>query len=145
MTASAANDASYAIRAAIRAALLADATLSATLVGQQIVDMAPSSHPTPYISIVTTSDDWSTATEDGQEFQIDVNVWHQPSSQTPESGVARDIMSRVRQLLHTAQLTLAAPFTCAIIRAEAMVGPFRDPDGMTLHGVVTVRAFVDHT
>ena len=144
MASSTAMDATFAIKAAIRAALLADATLNAALQGLKIVDDAPSSHPTPYISFAVRSDDWSTATEDGQVVNIDLNVWHQPSTQTPETGTVRDLMGRVRTLLHTASLTLDAPFHCVQIRAGEMVGPYRDPDGATLHGVVTVRSLIDH-
>lgn len=137
-------DATYALKAAVRTALLANSTLSSTLVGLKVVDLAPSSHPTPYISIETRSNDWSTATEDGQEILLDINVWHQSVSQTPETATARNLMSEVRKTLHTASLTLEAPFNCVQIRVDNMIGPYRDPDGMTLHGVVSVRALVDH-
>lgn len=145
MATNTALDASYAIRAAIRTALLANTTLSAALAGQKVVDLAPSSHPTPYISLETTSDDFSTGTEDGQEFSIDVHVWHQPSSQTPESATTRDLMTEARKTLHTAALPLASPYNLILLRVTNMVGPFRDPDGATLHGVLTVRALVDHS
>lgn len=144
MASSDALDATFALKAAVRGALLANATLNAALQGLKIVDDAPSTHPTPYIEIDTRSDDWSTATEDGQQFSIDLHVWHQPPSRTPETASARDLMGLVRQTLHNASLTLAAPFHCVLIRVESEVGPFRDPDGTTLHGVVTVRAIVDH-
>lgn len=137
-------DATYALKAAVRTALLANSTLSTTLVGLRVVDLAPSSHPTPYISIETRSNDWSTATEDGQEILLDINVWHQPVSQTPETATARNLMSEVRVALHTASLTLDAPFNCVQIRVQNMLGPYRDPDGMTLHGVVSISALVDH-
>jgi len=145
MAKSDALDATYAIRAAIRTALLANSTLNSVLVGQKIVDLAPSGHPTPYISLAASSDDFSTATEDGQEFDIDVNVWHQPTSQTPETATARDIMAEVRKTLHTAALSLASPYNLVLLRITNMIGPYRDPDGMTLHGIVTVRAIVDHS
>ena len=144
MAASSPLDATVALRTAVRSALLADGTLSAALVGQKIVVDAPSSHPTPYIQIASRSNDWSTATEDGQEFFLDLHVWHQPASQTPETGTARDLMSRVRIVLHTAALSLTSPFTLMQIRVDAMIGPYLDPDGTTLHGVVSVHAFVDH-
>jgi hypothetical protein len=128
----------------VRAALLANSTLSGQLVGQKVVSMAPSSHSTPYISIAHRSNDWSTATEDGQEVLLDINVWHQPDSQTPEAGTARAIMALCRQILHTADLTLAEPFHCVLIRVINEIGPYRDPDGRTLHGVVSIRALVEH-
>lgn len=138
-------DATFALKAAVRTALLANSTLSTTLVGLQVVELAPSSHPTPYISIEARSNDWSTATEDGQEILLDINVWHQSASQTPETATARNLMSEVRATLHTASLTLEAPFNCVQIRVDNIIGPYRDPDGTTLHGVVSVRALVDHS
>jgi hypothetical protein len=145
MPANTALDGSYAIRAAIRTALLANATINSALVGKKVVDLAPSGHSTPYISLETSSEDFSTATEDGQEFSIDVNVWHQPGSQTPESATARDLMAEVRKTLHTAALSLASPYNLVLLRVTNQIGPYRDPDGMTLHGVLTVRAIVDHS
>lgn len=145
MAASQALDATYAAKSAIRTALLANSTLSAALVGLKIVDLAPSGHATPYLSLATQSVDFSTSTEDGQEITIDVNVWHQPTSQTPETGVAREIMGEVRKTLHAASLSMDAPFNCVLIRVTNMLGPYRDPDGMTLHGIVTVRALIDHS
>jgi hypothetical protein len=144
MPASQSLDASYATKAAIRTALLANATISAALQGLKIVDLAPSGHATPYISLETQSVDFSTATEDGQEITVDVNVWHQPSSQTPETATAREIMGEVRKTLHSASLSMDAPYILVLMRVTNMLGPYRDPDGMTLHGVVTVRALVNH-
>ena len=137
-------DATYALKAAVRSALLANSTLASTLVGLKVVDLAPSNHATPYISIETQSNDWSTGTEDGQEIILDINVWHQTASQTPETATALNIMSEVRKTLHTAVLSLSAPFSCVQIRVDNMLGPYRDPDGQTLHGVVSVRALIDH-
>lgn len=145
MAKSDALDASVAIRSAIRTALLANTTLASVLVGHKVVDLAPSGHATPYISLATSSDDFSTGTEDGQEFTIDVNVWHQPPSQTPESATARDIMAEVRKTLHTAAINMSSPYNLVLLRVTNMIGPYRDPDGMTLHGIVTVRAIVDHS
>jgi hypothetical protein len=144
MAASDPRDATFAIKKAVRAALLANSTLNLALQGLKVVDAASTKHATPYISWDTSSDDWSTATEDGQVIVLDLNVWDQPSSRTPETANGRDIMSIVRETLHTATLFLDTPFHCVQIRVEAMIGPYRDPDGQTLHGVVTIRALVDH-
>ena len=140
------TDATYAALAAVRTALLADATISSTLAGPlQIVTGAPSSYPTPFISMAPQASDWSTATEDGQEVVIDLNVWTQAASQTAETATGRAIMARCRSVLHTASLSLAAPFHCVQCRVDNEVGPYMDPDGATLHGVVTVHLLVDHT
>ncbi|WP_159728383.1 DUF3168 domain-containing protein [Methylosinus sp. Ce-a6] len=145
MAASLPLDAAASLIAAVRSALLANSTLAGMLAGSKVVTLAPSGHQTPYISIAIRSNDWSTATEDGQEVLLDLNVWHQPDSQTPEGGAARAIMALCRQTLHTASLTLASPFKCTLIRVTNEIGPYRDPDGRTVHGLVSVRALVDHT
>lgn len=146
MTAAAPLDAAYAALAGVRTALLADAALAGMLGdGLKIVTAAPSSYPCPFISMDLRANDWSTATEDGQEIALDLNVWTQPASQTPETGSGRAIMARCRALLHTATLTLDAPFHAVLCRVENEIGPYRDPDGATLHGVVSLRIVVDHT
>lgn len=138
-------DATVALIKGLSAPLLADPTLSALLVGNKIMLRAPSSAPTPYLGLDVRSLDFSTATEDGQDFAITIHVWHEPSSQTPETGTAMAIMGHVRRILHCADLTLGAPFHCVLCRVLSERGPFQDPDGATLHGVVELRALVDHT
>lgn len=138
-------ESSFAVLKSVRSALLADATLSGLLVGDKVVAFGSAGHPTPYISMALHSDDWSTATEDGQQHQIDLSVWHQPASQSPDSGLSRTIMGHVRRILHTAALTIDAPFHVVLCRIENQIGPYIDPDGATLHGVLSARIIVDHT
>lgn len=145
MAASQPLDAAASLIAAVRSALLTNSALAGLLAGNKVITWAPSSCPTPYIQIGHHSNDWSTATEDGQEVLLDLNVYHQPDSQTPEASTARAIMALCRQTLHTASLSLASPFKCTLIRVTNEIGPYRDPDGATLHGVVSIRALVDHT
>lgn len=138
-------DAVPAVLAAIRTTLLSDVTLPGLLAGLQVVVEAPASAPTPYIQMAARSQDWSCADQDGQQVSIDLHVWHEPRSQTPETGVVMQIMTLCRQLLHTASPSLAEPFHLVQMRVETSIGPYRDPDGSTIHGVVTVRMLVDHT
>lgn len=146
MVASNPLDSSYAVMAMIRATLLADTYLQGILAGSKIVDKASSSMPTPFITFSTMrSNDWSTASEDAQEHLIDLGVWHEPDAQTPDTGTARAIMAQVRSLLHTAAPAIASPFNLVLMRVTNQLGPFRDPDGKTLHGVVSVRVVVDHS
>lgn len=146
MATATALDAVTAALTGVRTALLADGTLPGLLGdGLKIVTGAPSSYPCPYISVDARANDWSTATEDGQECLIDLNVWTQPPTQTPETGLGRQIMALCRQILHTAALSLPSPFHCVQCRVENQIGPYRDPDGTTLHGVVSLRILVDHT
>ena len=146
MATATALDATTAVLTAIRTAILADGTLSSTLAGSlQVMTAAPSSYPAPFISMDVRSNDWSTATEDGQEIFVDLNVWTQPASLTPEMASNRTIMDRLRQILHTATLSLSAPFHAVQCRVENQIGPYEDPDGATMHGVVSLRLLVDHT
>ena len=137
-------DSTVPVMAAIRAALLSDAALSPLISG--IYDRAPTPARGSYLTIGDTSaDDWSTATEDGQDHMIDVHVWTQPTSQTPETSTPRALMGHVRRILHNATgLTIAMPFNLVTIRVTHQLGPMLDPDGATLHGIVTVRVAVDH-
>lgn len=145
MSAADAADASPAISKAVRAALLADTTLAPMLAGNKVMVRAPSSHPTPYIELDVRDADFSTATEDGQDFSILVHVWHEPSSVAPETATTMAIMGHVRRILHTAALVLDAPFRCVLIRVQSRVGPFHDPDAAVIHGTLIVRALVDHS
>jgi hypothetical protein len=145
VTASAALDATPAILKALRTALIGDATLAPLLAGDKVMVRAPSSAPTPYIELDVREQDFSTATEDGQDFQILLHVWHEPASTSPETALTMTIMGHVRRILHTAALTLDAPFHSVLTRVQSRVGPFHDPDGAVIHGTVIVRAVVDHS
>jgi hypothetical protein len=137
-------DATAALLKGVSAVLLDDATLNPLLAGNKIMVRAPSNALTPYLELDIRATDWSTATEDGQDFSITVHVWHQPPSQTPETGTAMALMGHVRRILHCAALALDAPFNLVLCRVQMQRGPYNDPDGSTLHGVVMVRAVVDH-
>lgn len=145
MTAAAALDATPALTKAIRGALIGDATLAPLLAGNKVMVRAPSSAPTPYIELDVRDQDFSTASEDGQDFSVLVHVWHEPNSVTPETGTAMAIMGHVRRILHTASLSLDAPFNGVLCRVQSRVGPFTDPDTAVIHGTLIVRALVDHT
>ena len=144
MTASAALDGGAALLKAVRNALVGDATLNPLLAGNKVMVRAPSSAPTPYIELDLRCADFSTASEDGQDFTLVVHVWHAPSSVTPETGSTLAIIGHVRRILHTAALTMDAPFHCVFVRVFSSIGPFHDPDSAVIHGMVTVRAVVDH-
>jgi hypothetical protein len=138
-------DSTFAVLKAIRTALLSDATLGPMLAGSKVLTEAPHGHATPYIQMTTRSNDFSTASEDGQEVAVDLHVWHEPGTQTPETGTAREIMGHIRRILHTAALALDAPFNAVQCRIGTIIGPYRDPDEAVLHGVVEVRVLADHT
>lgn len=139
-----AEDATAAVLAAVRSRILADAELVANLASSaSVYDQAPEAAATPFVTLNAVSyADWSTDTTDGQEITIDCHVWHE----TPiVSRASRLIMRRLRVLFEFQPLAAAAPFRVVLVQVVATVGPFRDPDGLTLHGVVSLRVLADHT
>jgi hypothetical protein len=68
--------AALALRAAIRAALVADGTLVALLGGQNVYDDVPRGARPPYIVLADhAARDDSTGTEVGEEHQVTLHVW----------------------------------------------------------------------
>ncbi len=97
-------NAEIALRAAIHAALAADATLLGLLGGPKIYDEAPRGAIAPYVTFGDLqSRDWSTDSDDGVEHFVILNVW---SGQTG-AREALAIAGRVRDLLHDQPLTLS--------------------------------------
>jgi hypothetical protein len=137
-------DGTMALMTAIRTALLADSGLAALGI-TEVYDRPPSIQVLPFVTIgATRYSDWSFADNDGQEIFVDVSAWD-GSKADPNTLVTRQIMERLRVILHFATLTLGAPSRCVLCQVINSVGPMLDPDGSTLHGVVSIRALVDHT
>lgn len=135
-------DATVALMAALRARLLADGELPA--ITGKIFDRPPANEATPYLTIGETSyEDWSTSDTDGQNIRVDIGVWQEPAGADPDTRVVRALMGHVRRIVHLAPLDLGA-HNLVLVRVERAVGPMLDPDGYTLHGVVTVRALTGH-
>lgn len=135
-------DRQQAILRAITASLGADTQLAA-LVAKRIYDAAPARPVTPLITIkLASASDASTANTEAQRLSFDVDVWDRYALATDLSR-PRALMSHVRRILHLQPLT---PVGCNVIllRCTGLQGPFRDPDDVTLHGVVTVAALAGH-
>lgn len=135
-------DRQQAILSATVAALGADAQLAA-IVGRRIYDAAPGRPTTPEITLkLVSAADASSASTEAQRLTYDVDVWDRYAL---SAGLTRPraIMGHIRRILHMQPLTVSG---CAVIllRCTTSAGPFRDPDGVTLHGVVTVTALAGH-
>lgn len=136
-------DSTIALMKSIRSALKADTTLASLIT--DVYDRPPTKAVCPFLTIGDIgSKDWSTSNTDGQEHAVDVHVWTQPTSQTPETLINRQIVARVRSVLHFSTLAIDSPYSITLMQVVSQVGPMEDPDGATLHSVVTVRALVDH-
>lgn len=135
-------DRQQAILRAITASLGADTQL-AVLVAKRIYDAAPARPITPLITIkLVSASDASTANTEAQRLSFDVDVWDRYALATDLSR-PRALMGHVRRILH---LQPISPVGCNVIllRCTSSQGPFRDPDDVTLHGVVTVAALAGH-
>lgn len=135
-------DRQQAILKALIAALSADGQLAA-IVGQRIYDVAPGRPGTPEITLrLVSAADTSSANTEAQRLTFDVDVWDRYAFAT-DLGRPRAIMGHIRRILHLQPLT-AMGCTVILLRCAASVGPFRDPDGTTVHGIVTVTALAGH-
>ena len=91
------------LRKAVRAALIADASLSSMLGGARVYDEAPRGTEPPYVTFGDArSRDWSTASDRGAEHILVIDVWSVQRGQRE----ALAISARVQDLLDDASLTL---------------------------------------
>ena len=130
-------ESAFALLAAIRAHLLADAGVAAA-VGPRIYDVAPLGVVFPYIQ---TGDIQSLPFEDGMcingsELFITIHTWAR--GQTPAADMHR-ANAAVRFALHGQTFAVAGHTLQAMDFQTTRT--LRDPDGITRHGVVDFRAF----
>ena len=130
--------ASAALRAAIHAALTADAALISLLGGPKIYDEPPRAAIFPYVTLGETRvADYSTGTEAAEEHQMVLHAW----SRQGGTREAHLIAGALLQALDDAPLTLTdhtlvnLRFSVADIRREA--------DGRTYHALVRFRAVTE--
>jgi hypothetical protein len=130
------------VLAALIAALLADAGLAA-LIGTRIYDAPPGRSAMPEVTIkLVTAADRSTADTEAQALTFDCDVWDRYALGADLSR-PRAVMASIRRILH--MQPLAVPGVGQILlRCTAAQGPFRDPDTVALHGIVTVVALAGH-
>lgn len=127
---------------AVMAALGADPAL-AVLVGSRIYDVPPGRAPTPSVTVrLVSTTDRGSADTDAQALTIDCDVWDRYALGGDLSR-PRALMGHVRRILHMQPLAVAGA-TLVVLRCTGTLGPSRDPDTATLHGVVTVTALMGH-
>jgi hypothetical protein len=138
-------DATIAVLTALRTTLKADSSLVALGI-TEVYDRPSPEQAGPYLTMgAVRYDDWSWADSDGQEFRIDFTAWDHAPGQVIDTLRCRQVMDRVRVVLHYASLTLTSPYRSVLVQAINSIGPLQDPDGAQIYGVVTIRALVDHT
>lgn len=128
-------DAAFAVQTAVYDRLTGDATLMA--VAAAVHDQVPENATFPYLTIgEDTAVDFGTKSEPGQELTLTLHAW----SRAHGRKQVKDILARVHALLHEQPLTVAG-FTHVLTRFLS-TETFRDPDGLTQHGVARYRILV---
>jgi hypothetical protein len=131
-------DRQQALVDAILLALTGDADL-ASLVGGRIYDAPPGRAVTPEITIkLVTATDQSSADTDAQKLVFDVDVWDRYGLGADLSR-PRAMMAHIRRILHLQALAVAG-CNLIVLRCTNAQGPFRDPDNISVHGVVSLTA-----
>jgi hypothetical protein len=128
------SDPAFALQQAIAAVLKANAEV-AELIGPRVYDRVP---PKPQYPYGTIGDDRTVPDRadayDGSEVAITLHAW----SQAPGSQEARRIRDAMREALHLAELDVAGFHLVDLAVVESLA--FRDPDGLTTHAVLRLRA-----
>ncbi|MGE4371683.1 MAG: DUF3168 domain-containing protein [Xanthobacter sp.] len=126
------------LRAAIHAALSADAALTAQLGEPRIFDVPPKDAPFPYVALgETVVSDWSTATEAGTEQALTLHVFSRSGGRAEAFG----LVALVQQALHDAPLAVAGHHLANLRATSAEV--VREKDGRTFHALVRFRAVTE--
>lgn len=131
-------DASLPLQKAVVAALKNAVAVSA-LVATRIYDTPPPTPAKPYVSmgpfdiITELADEY-----EGSETSIQVDAW----SAGPSTVEIKQIGRAIRATLHNATLTLDENQRLVSLTVE-QIRYLREPDGLTQHAAVTVRALTE--
>ena len=132
------ESAAWALQKAIHQALAADAQIAVLLGGPHIHDNAPQRVIFPYVTFgQSSSRDWGTSTEDGEEHVFTIHIWSRSGSRKQ----AQRISEAIRAVLHAAELALEDHHLVNLRHEFADVR--RDADGETMHGVIRYRAVTE--
>jgi len=128
-------DAAFAVQTAVYDRLTGDPTLMALV--DAVNDQVPENAAFPYVAIgEDTAVDFGTKSEPGQELTLTLHAW----SRAHGRKQVKDILARVHALLHEQALPVSG-FSHVLTRF-AFTETFRDPDGLTQHGVARYRVVV---
>lgn len=123
------------LQKAIHAALT-----GAGIAGGRIYDGVPYRAQHPYVTIgdEQIADDGTTC-EDAWRAFVDIHVWSRPNNRSKVE--LKNLMAEIVPVLAT-ELTIADHRTIA--GELQTTRAFRDPDGLTEHGVITLRYLIDN-
>ena len=126
----------WAMQQAIFAKLSGDAALTAKITG--VFDQPPQGEVFPYVVIgEDTAEEWGDDAESGFDVESTIHVWGRSHRGRSE---VKGIQADVHRLLHRQLLTVTGAHT--VETAMELTDSFRDPDGLTYHGVQRVRVII---
>ena len=105
----------------------------------RIYDRAPRGAACPFVSLGQGVSEPIDA--DGADLiahRLSVHVWERRE----DREALRDAVAALRAATHHADLSLAAPYACPLLRV-VYVDVFSAPDARTLHGIVRLRAVLE--
>lgn len=125
-----------AVQVALVTRLRADAPLAGLIAGRVFDDVPPDGGAAfPYVSL--GPEDWTDPLAEcfeAEDGTIQLDVW----SRSPGREECKRIVDRIATLFRDTDLTLPAPYRClSVVLIQRRI--FRDPDGVTMHGVVQLR------
>ena len=125
------------IQQAILNRLRGDATLTSLLGGQKVYDRVPPGTAYPYITIgEDTEAFWGAKDFAGARLTIRLHIW----SSYEGRKEAKQILSRLRELLDRQELTLTNHYNTLLELELAETVPLPEEEGPVVHGVVQLRA-----
>lgn len=131
-------DRSVELYSALYATLAAHPALTSLIGAGHVYDVVPAGAAVPYVVIGDeTAIDRGSSLVDAQEHTVTVHVWTEAASTLP----CKQIQAAVRAALHEQTLALAAGTLC-LLRCEYKE-TMRDPDGVSVHGVLRFRAITN--
>ena len=124
------------IGGALQKGIYAALTAAPAIAGGRVFDRAPEGAAFPYITIGDEQvlDDGN-ACDDGWEVFSDIHVWSRPAAGSKLE--VKDLVASIVAVLVN-QTIIVTGFLVVISQVER-VEYMRDPDGLTEHGVLTVR------
>lgn len=121
----------------VQGALVAALKAAPAIAGGRIYDLVPPGAEFPYVSIGSEqiiNDDNSCG--DGWEVYSDVHVWSRAVGSVEAKQIMADAVERINAI------TAIAGFALISVDVDD-TRMFRDPDGITSHGVISARFIID--
>lgn len=126
------------IGAELQKAIFAALT-GANIAGGRVYDSPPPKAVYPYVTIGDEQalDDGNTC-EDGWEVFADVHAWSRPVN-----GSKVEVKALMASIVPLLAVNLTMPGFRSVAGSMQTTRALRDPDGLTEHGIVTLRYLID--